>query len=322
MQRDISLDVIRVVACLMVICMHSPMPHEGWFGPLLSSLSYLTSPCIGLFFMVSGSLLLTAKPLTQREFLKKRFTKILVPIIFFSLLGKIFLWLGLQNNENDILWFMYTLAGLYLLTPILRKYLQTATRREIAFYLLLWGMGLCIPLVKLFMPVNESDTSWLYYFHGYVGYYVLGYYLQTTPEEENSRKRNICFVMLFLVLSVLLPLLLFILKIKVDFYSLFWYLSITVALCCVMWWKVLKKIAVKITNTRLISLIVEVSKLSFGIYLTHILVLRNFLWEMSWIKNLNDVLQIIVCTLLTFIISVAISYAMSKIKYVKALIGF
>ena len=57
-QRDTSLDLIRIIACTMVVLMHSPMPTENANGLLLSSLSYFTAPCIGLFFMVSGALLL------------------------------------------------------------------------------------------------------------------------------------------------------------------------------------------------------------------------------------------------------------------------
>lgn len=53
--RIISLDVIRVLACLMVVLMHSPMPTQqsSLIGLMSSSVSYFTTPCIGLFFMVS-----------------------------------------------------------------------------------------------------------------------------------------------------------------------------------------------------------------------------------------------------------------------------
>ena len=57
-QRDLSLDLMRVMACCMVVLMHSPIPSANANGLLLSSLSYVTTPCIGLFFMVSGALLL------------------------------------------------------------------------------------------------------------------------------------------------------------------------------------------------------------------------------------------------------------------------
>lgn len=57
-QRQIHLDILRIIACLMVVLMHSPMLRSDASGLLYSGCYYLTSPCIGLFFMVSGALLL------------------------------------------------------------------------------------------------------------------------------------------------------------------------------------------------------------------------------------------------------------------------
>ena len=60
-QRYINLDIIRILACLMVVTMHAPMPNENAIGIFNAALSYYNTPCIGLFFMVSGALLLPIK---------------------------------------------------------------------------------------------------------------------------------------------------------------------------------------------------------------------------------------------------------------------
>ena len=62
-QRTIYLDVVRVVACIMVILMHAPISGVGTeeHGSFLVLDSYLTTPCVPLFFMVSGALLLPCK---------------------------------------------------------------------------------------------------------------------------------------------------------------------------------------------------------------------------------------------------------------------
>ena len=80
-QRDINLDIIRILACLMVIAMHAPIPNGNAIGIFNAALSYYTAPCIGLFFMVSGALLLPIK-CNGIEFLKKRFAKIAGPTVF------------------------------------------------------------------------------------------------------------------------------------------------------------------------------------------------------------------------------------------------
>ena len=56
--RVVYLDIIRILAILMVVLTHTPMPGLGTPGVVLSSISYLCAPGIGLFFMVSGALLL------------------------------------------------------------------------------------------------------------------------------------------------------------------------------------------------------------------------------------------------------------------------
>lgn len=321
-KRDYSLDIIRVIACLMIVLMHSPMSDQGTSGAVLSGISYLTAPGIGLFFMVSGALLLKSnagKPFETRNFLQRRFTKILVPLLFWSVVGLGLEQHGVKNTELSILWFMYCLAGMYLLTPILSRWLSVASIKEVEFYLVLWLATLCVPFVKLFTPVNESDTSWLYYFHGYVGYYVLGFYLQNYMERRISMGRKLMFSLVFVCISVMLPIVLLMWNVEVDFYSLFWYLSLTVALQCVVWWSVVKRLMRNVP--KLPSFVAELSKLSFGIYLIHILVMRNVLWQISWMQNMNGIVQIFVCTILTFIISAAVSWCLSKIPYVRAVIG-
>lgn len=321
-KRDYSLDIIRVIACLMIVLMHSPMSGLGTSGFVLCGISYLTAPGIGLFFMVSGALLLkvdVAHSLGTQSFLRRRFTKILVPLVFWSIVGWGLEQYGVKNTELSILWFMYCLAGMYLLTPILSRWLSVASIKEVEFYLVLWFVTLCVPFVKLFTIVNESDTSWLYYFHGYVGYYVLGFYLQNYWARRMSVGRKWMFALVFVCISVILPIALLMLDVEADFYSLFWYLSITVALQSVVWWCVVKRLMRNVP--KLPSFVVELSKLSFGIYLIHILVMRNVLWKTEWMQGMNGIVQIVVCTILTFIISALISWGISKIKYVKAVIG-
>lgn len=84
-KRNYPLDLVRVTACLMVVLMHSPMPSENANGIFLSLLSYMTAPCIGLFLMVSGALLLPVKEGTG-SFLRRRLGKILGPTLVWSLI--------------------------------------------------------------------------------------------------------------------------------------------------------------------------------------------------------------------------------------------
>ena len=130
-QRDVSFDFLRVLACLMVVVMHAQPSTSQESSLWLSISSYATSPCIGLFFMISGALRLT-RPITDYgAYFKGIFRRIVVPVLCWNV---VFGFIGaLQNNaswtdvttyqfllrlNNPTLWFILPLLGLYLLTPI------------------------------------------------------------------------------------------------------------------------------------------------------------------------------------------------------------
>lgn len=50
--RDLSLDIIRILACFVVALMYSPIPSAN--GQFLAMLSYIAPPCTGMdqFFIV------------------------------------------------------------------------------------------------------------------------------------------------------------------------------------------------------------------------------------------------------------------------------
>ncbi len=65
--------------------MHSPGAFAGQAesGLFQSTLYYLTAPCIGLFFMVSGALLLPVRE-DASAFIRKRMMKILCPTLVWT----------------------------------------------------------------------------------------------------------------------------------------------------------------------------------------------------------------------------------------------
>ena len=128
---------------------------------------------------------------------------------------------------------MYTLIGLYLLAPVLSRWLESASRRELEFYLCLWVLTLCYPLLSLLVEVNSSDTGMLFYFQGYAGYFLIGYYLKKYSDALSLR-----VMALPTLIAVVAPIACKLGHVQVDFYSVFWYLSIFVAILTVTLYKV------------------------------------------------------------------------------------
>jgi len=316
----------------MIVAMHAPIPNTNLNSYILSTDSLLTAPGIGLFIMVSGALLLPVNISTE-QFLKKRFSKIVGPTLFWSLVyffmapvtetvdqghGLIsLLSIPFSPQFNSVLWFMYMLSGLYLLSPIISPWLKYKGRKEIKFYLCLWGITMCYPLLRDFIVVNEGHTGILYYFGGYVGYFLLGYYL------KNYVNKPLWVCLLLFVIPVMIAACVKLFHVLVDFYDMFWYLSIFVAMMSTALFLSIKRINVDYdSNIWWQEKTVLISNCCFGIYLVHILVMRSFLWKLSLFQEMSGIIQIILVTIITFLISFIITWGVSFLPFAEYIIGF
>ena len=330
-QRILYLDVIRILACVMIIAMHAPIPNTGISNYVLSTDSFLTAPGIGLFIMVSGALLLPVNMSTE-QFLKKRFSKIVWPTLFWTLFYYIvapytdtvdrgsgltsFLSIPFSTQFNSVLWFMYMLAGLYLLAPVLSCWLKQASRREIVFYLCLWGITMCYPLIRDYVIVNESHTGILFYFGGYAGYFLLGYYL------NKYVNLSIWKSLVLFVFPLLIAMIVKMSGTKVDFYDLFWYLSIFVAMMCVACFMLIRKMDIIYDNTsKCHRAIAWFSNCSFGIYLVHIFVMRGIVWQIPLVFRLDGFFQLGTVISLTLIGSSLLTWFISYLPKAEYIIG-
>lgn len=326
-KRNIHLDLVRILACILVVLMHSPMAGNN--GLSQSVVSLLTAPCIGLFFMTSGALLLPARE-GMFPFMKKRLSKVLVPTLFwtlfyiaanivigkttFSELPKQILSVPFSPQGYGTLWFMYVLIGLYLLTPVISPWLEKASKKEIKFILILWGVTLLYPFLKMWLTVDSSETGPLYYLTGYAGYFLLGYYLNKYKPKIGS-----LLLILFLILPFALAVATKKFGWKVNFYEVFWYLSILTVLTAIFWFYVLKKPASWINSeSRFGRFIISLSNLTFGIYLCHIFIIRYCLAGFME----GSLTQIIVTFLIAFVVSALFCYLVSLLPIGKWMIGY
>lgn len=138
----IWLNNSRIVAMFAVVFLHSaglvvlysPIGTENWWlGNIYDS---LTRWCVPVFVMISGALLLdTTKMEDLKSFYIKRLSKIMIPIMFWTVF--FLLWVVLKKSlkgeiieAGDLtnrllsgapyfhLWFLYMIFFLYLFTPI------------------------------------------------------------------------------------------------------------------------------------------------------------------------------------------------------------
>lgn len=322
-QRDYKLDIVRIVACLMVVLMHSPMPNMELSSIIAVGNTMITMPCIGLFFIVSGYLLLPVKT-SMKDFLTKRLGKVVWPTLVFTLfyiivnticdggdiksILKQIASIPFGAQGNGVLWFMYTLMGLYLIAPIITPFIEKATRKELEFIIGLWAITLLWPYLMIVLSVNTGIDSILHSFSGYAGYFILGFYLKKYPIRINT------FAALLLIV---MPFFLYIgfkkMGIELGFEEGFSYLSLPIALMTLSVFLLLQKyVRTNKLSLTVRNVISDFSNCSFGIYLLHIFVMRRIIWNMDIIRFTPPSRAIILIFFLTTILSWAISHMISR----------
>ena len=214
---------------------------------------------------------------------------------------------------------MYTLVGLYVLAPVISPWLEKADEKALRYYLLLWLVPLCYPYLDKMLEVNNSTNGTLYYFSGYAGYFVLGYYLHRFGSGMKWR-----LVVPLYNCSIGVPVVVKMLRLEVDFYEMFWYLSIFGPMMLLFWWKVGLQINSYMKESqKMTKAIAMVSNLSFGIYLVHIFVMRWGLDNWKLIQEIDNYsMQTFVIFILTMLISIVICYLIALMPIGNYVIGY
>jgi surface polysaccharide O-acyltransferase-like enzyme len=191
---------LRAIATIAVICLHTAshiffqyneMPLQPWL--FANAYNGLSRFCVPVFVMLSGALLIP-KEHEIADFLKKRGSRLILPFVFWSLVyiayniadkyseGQPmnfietvkFICYNLRDGSAYHLWYVYMLIGIYLFVPIIGKALRGCTERQMLYFLSVWLLVLLTNQPYLKMLKSAIDFT---YFTGYLGYFILGYYL-------------------------------------------------------------------------------------------------------------------------------------------------
>lgn len=202
--RNINLDLLKVLACVGVVLLHTTMGgfKETGSWNLLAYLYYLGTYSIPLFFMINGYLLLGKREITYLYILQK-VKWILITVSSWTFIVWLFYRDFTTNPIKKIVgsliqrgyfsqfWFFGALILIYLCLPIVRQFLNS--KRSYLYSLsLLMTIGLIFELLNILlqMPIQtyviQTFRLWTWFF-----YYLLGGYIaQFTKEEIKSRFKN------------------------------------------------------------------------------------------------------------------------------------
>lgn len=247
------IDALRVLAIVLVVISHCCDHFTALYGidehgyRLGAIIGSLVRPCVPLFAMMTGVLLLPVKrDVTLTGFYSKRIGRLLLPLVFWSLVlptanflaynyvwtdpanlslvgpftvgnlvNHLYTWIFNFNYDTIPLWYLYMLIGVYLVMPIVSRWLESATDRDIRTVLWLWVASLLVPYIQYFAPAAGFQgnygsmgiwgvCSWntfgsLYYLSGFMGYMVLAHYLARNPVRCSNGRLAAVTIPMFLV---------------------------------------------------------------------------------------------------------------------------
>lgn len=295
MKRYIKFDILRIIAAFAVIVLHVSarrfwvsFPSYEW--EVLNVYDSISRWGVPIFVMISGALFLDSnKPFSIKKLYGKNIVRILCALVFWSVIYQLYK----TNADTTIwqfvygvikgpvhLWFLKMLLGLYVAIPILR-YIVINRKLELYFLVLSFITAFTIPHMiktigyydpKLNVAATKLiNTIGLEVASGYTGYFVLGHYLSTI-NIKRIRKFFYCLGILsfFAVIIFTSVLSHYFNYPKVVLYDnlIPFTLFESVAVFCLVTYNVGH------VPNRFHKLIIHLSKMSFGIYLIHILIIQ------------------------------------------------
>ena len=330
MEKDYRFDLIRAIAIIMVVTIHSSvilfeycaLETTSVFEKAAYSLLEIRFIAVPLFVMLSGALLLgKSEPIGL--FFKKRLSKILLPFIVWSLIAFTISFIqeggktagewfrGFFDNvivgmgAHSIYWYVYMIVALYLFTPVLRLLFEKADKQHAYYFFALMFVCtiafLVFPDVYFFENISCLFFEYLTYF---IGGYVIYRYIINEPWFPVVSKILLGTGMLMLACRFF---------ITNDFGAYLHPVKLIPAFA-------LYGLILKETPNRKIlmgggikgSLIASLSEYSYGIYLSHFLFI-SILIRIPCIKNLYPFVEFITVTLTTLALNILMLWVLKKI---------
>ncbi|WP_419698610.1 acyltransferase [Mucilaginibacter sp. NFX135] len=333
---------LRLIAMFAVVVLHTASPllfyHKGssmqdWL--VADIYNALVRFAVPVFVMITGALLLH-RDYELDDFLKKRLGRLIPPFLFWSTVYILYrcyneeftftnsIWantklilLQFQTGAYYHLWYVYLLIGLYLFIPIIGKFVRQASEKELLYFLGIWL--LTVLLSKPYLSGFDTAID-LQNFTGYMGYLVLGYYLA----YKKFRIRGMVYIAaaIFVLTALIIIAGTHYLLLKNHELSTFFYEPISpfIILLSASAFLIARYTVVKL-NPALNKIAQNTGKFTLGIYFSHALILTLFdLADVNY-AIFTPMLSIPVIAVSCFLLSWLLVYVMSKIPFVKHLVG-
>lgn len=343
-KRNYLLDIARIVAVLAVVMIHCSAsfvinykPHTSEFvcGNLFDSIARIGVP---LFIMISGSLFLDErKEITLKYVMTKKVKNLAVITIIWATIYSvvyevIFPFLTSKSingksifdgivNGHYHMWYLYMIIGLYIITPFLKTFVCRKNKGMVLFFIIISFVSqFFTPVINASCELGLNLSSiniWIDKFHlgffgGYITYYLVGWYI-----THMGIKRGWSTCIIYSLGAVALAFIILFVHYTGDYTNAYENIGAPVFVYSVALFLAINNIKINFKE-KAIQIIEKLSKLTFGVYIIHVMVLSMFTKLLPYSNHCA------IYIMLRFIIVVCVSflgsYIISKIPVLKKLI--
>lgn len=350
LQRRIPyLDVLRVIACLLVILIHTPIrPYEVYYNtPSVAGALYtvLVAVNCNLFFMITGALLL---PVTMpaKRFLRRRLRVILFPLVTWTLIYLLehafllhnftprLLTSILFHPVEGVLWYVYVLLVIYATLPLVSKCIDAVGKKGVEIILILWVLSSFIPYQHgVFIEAAHPTDNMFGAFANYYGYVLLGYYMHHYGLPVFTREHGWKFGLFFFFGIVVMPMFEFLVQ---GHFHITWQqhidtltsdISINNVAMAALLFAVVQHFSPKRYDRKAHPAAAtwwpRLSLCTFGVYLSQMIVLRHVVWPMteSWLCQAHWVVDCLVSGVMAFVVCFLLVLLLRHLPYHRFLVG-
>ena len=350
LQRRIPyLDILRVIACLLVILIHTPIrQYDTYYNtPSIASAVYtvLVAVNCNLFFMITGALLL---PVTMpaKRFVKRRFKVVLFPLLVWTavyLLEHAFLLHNftprlltsiLFHPVEGLLWYVYVLLVIYVTLPLVSKCIEAIGKRGVEVVLGLWVLSSFIPYQHgVFIEASQYSHNMFGAFANYYGYVLLGYYMHRYGLPVFTREHGWKWGLLLALGIIVMPLFEFLVQ---GHFGITWQqhidtitndISINNIAMATLLFALVQHFAPRRYDRKDWPATATwwplLSKCTFGIYLSQMFILRQVIWPLtaSWLGRTHWVVDCLVSGVLAFFLCFLLVLLLRSLPFHRYLVG-
>ena len=349
LQRRVPyLDILRVIACLLVILIHTPIRQYGTYynTPSVTGAVYtvLVAVNCNLFFMITGALLLPVT-MTGRRFVKRRLSVILPPLVVWTvvyLLEHAFLLHNftprlltsiLFHPVEGLLWYVYVLLVIYVTLPLVSRCIDAIGKRGVEVVLVLWVLSSFIPYQHgVFMEASQYSHNMFGAFANYYGYVLLGYYLHRYGLPVFTRKHGWKWALLLAFGIVVMPLFEFLVQ---GHFGITWQqhidtitndISVNNIAVATLLFVLVQRFAPEHYDRKGRPMTATwwpmLSKCTFGIYLSQMIILRQVVWPLTpWLARTHWFVDSVVSAVLAFIVCFVLVFILRRLPIRRYLVG-